>query len=756
MDNTEMVPTELSDLRRAQQSGDHLQVLATLEAASVDSNPHLQLLRGISLAATGEMEAARPLLTVTLIPQSCEEYSDLGMARLLAGDPDAALGYLSDAMESGLADGVVYGRLAAAHLARNDLELSRACYGEAIAREPERAEWHHNLAGILTRLQRLDEALENYVLALHIKPDFQPSLQARDRLLVALDRTDEVVSALEESVATDPDNAELKIRLARTLHLDNRFTEAIALLVDALLPLADIAYRPDASESSGEESEPPNVDRQLWEEQLVFRAVLAEFYRERSMFPRALLALNQILALKPEQPVPLISSKCQVLGELGRYDQARALLDGAEEEHPDALPLKASRAALFSESGDYAAAEALQRELLETYPGDTALRSALAQTLLWTGHLEEAADLFEEAARQNPMAFASMVNAKRMPEDEATLEVMASLAENVLLGDPARCTMAFALSEVHDKKKNIEPAWHFLDLANRLTNKSLRYSAERNSAHVDALINAFSAEFLSAQHAIRDSDRTPIFVVGMPRSGTTLTEQILCSHPSVFGAGELDLMPRIQRLMPKALKTKEPFPQCIRQITPHLREEAARFYLHGLLQYDEELPFVVDKLPHNFEALGLISMIFPKAKIIHVRRDPRDNALSNLQQNFKAKQGKLGYAFDQVNAAHHINDYHRLMNHWREVLPIPMLEFFYEDLVTDQEQWTRVLLDFIGVDWDESVRDFHKTERAVRTASVGQVRQPMYQTSKQKWRRYEAHLQPLLETLDPAAVAPWV
>jgi hypothetical protein len=315
--------------------------------------------------------------------------------------------------------------------------------------------------------------------------------------------------------------------------------------------------------------------------------------------------------------------------------------------------------------------------------------------------------------------------------------------------------MGFALAEIYDKKKEFDRAFHYLELANRLTDKGLHYSVEGFSKQVDALKTVFSKNFIQSAPNIRNSDRTPIFIVGMPRSGTTLTEQILCSHPDIFGAGELDLMSRLTRLMPKVLKTREPYPNCMSQMTPHLREEAARFYLNGIFQLDETHPFVVDKMPHNFMHVGLIGMIFPTAKIIHIQRDPRDTALSNFQQNFKAKHGGLGYSFNLEKMAAQFNDYHRMMNHWREVMGDRMIEITYEELVADQEGMTRELLSYVGVAWDDSVKDFHKTERAVRTASVSQVRQPIYQTSKQKWRNYETHLKPFLQDLKPEVTAKW-
>jgi tetratricopeptide (TPR) repeat protein len=469
----------------------------------------------------------------------------------------------------------------------------------------------------------------------------------------------------------------------------------------------------------------------------------------------AIKKYEEIEELEPEDPLPIAVAKATALIEVGQLDEAQVLVDDWLEREPEHNPLRIVKSHLLCEQGNYGESEALLRELIVTYPGNANLLTNLGQTLLWIGKLDEAAECFERAAEVNPMALAQVLKTRRLPSDPGAVGKMEKIADNRFLARGPRATMSFALAELHDKNKAYDKASEYLSLGNSLMDAEANYDPDTFTRRVDALIDVFSEDYFDRLEPIRRGDRTPVFVVGMPRSGTTLTEQILCSHPDVFGAGELELMTVLSRIMPQVLKTRQAFPRCMNNMTAALREEAARYYLYGIKQHDATSPFVVDKMPHNFTNLGLIAATLPGAKIIHVYRDPRDNALSNFQQNFKARDGGMGYAFDLVKIARQINDYHRVMQHWRQVLPMPIFELCYEQLVEDQEGLTRELLQFIGVDWSDSVTEFHKTERAVRTASVSQVRQPIYKSSKQKWRNYEELLQPLIDALDEEVLRPW-
>ena len=246
----------------------------------------------------------------------------------------------------------------------------------------------------------------------------------------------------------------------------------------------------------------------------------------------------------------------------------------------------------------------------------------------------------------------------------------------------------------------------------------------------------------------------PIFIVGLPRSGTTLTEQILASHSRVFGAGELsylredfDALPRFTQQTSEVLKTSEvclPALECLGRLERETARRMAQWHEGRLLAVSRNASRVVDKMPENYLYLGLIATLFPRAKIVHCRRDLRDVAVSCWMTNFR----HLHWAADPDHIAARFRDYLRLMEHWRAVLPVSVLEVDYEETVNDLEAVARRLVAWCGLDWEPACLDFHKTSRPIRTASVMQVRQPIYTRSVARWKNYEAALGPLFAQLE--------
>ena len=249
--------------------------------------------------------------------------------------------------------------------------------------------------------------------------------------------------------------------------------------------------------------------------------------------------------------------------------------------------------------------------------------------------------------------------------------------------------------------------------------------------------------FINAPKSTNLTER-PVFIVGMPRSGSTLTEQILCSHPDVYGAGEIITFPRIIRDLPNYLGARSVYPESLSRLTVEILDNLSECYLKEINLLNNEKQRVTDKTLANYLYLGLISLMFPNARIIHCKRDPRDTCLSIFFQNFDESHN---YATRLENLGSYYNQYDRLMKHWKSLVKVPIYEVQYEELIDNQEKISRELVDFIGLEWNEKVLKFYDTKRVVVTASYDQVRQKIYKKSAKRWKNYEKHIEPLVKTL---------
>jgi hypothetical protein len=256
--------------------------------------------------------------------------------------------------------------------------------------------------------------------------------------------------------------------------------------------------------------------------------------------------------------------------------------------------------------------------------------------------------------------------------------------------------------------------------------------------YVTRLLNRFSADFFAAREAAKadDSDLDlPIWIVGMPRSGTSLVEQILATHPQVYGGGELTDWNRFVTELRTRLELATPYPECVSQVSDEILRDIRANYVHHLRSLGPQASRVTDKMPTNFMHLGLIALAFPRARVIHCRRDPRDTCLSCYVQAFPTRPP---FCYDLADLAFYYGQYVRVMEHWRQALPktVAILDVQYEDLVEHQEQISRKMIEFCGLDWDPRCLEFHKNPRTVQTSSSWQVRQPIYRRSAGRWKNY--------------------
>jgi len=303
---------------------------------------------------------------------------------------------------------------------------------------------------------------------------------------------------------------------------------------------------------------------------------------------------------------------------------------------------------------------------------------------------------------------------------------------------------AFALGKVYADIGNDDRSFEYYLAGNQFKRNSIDYSIADDVAYFDAIKQVFKKEFFQRHAGIGSADTTPIFIVGMPRSGTSLVEQILASHSQVYGAGELNDM---GNLIARACdEDSNKYPHCLLQMNDEELSGLGSAYLTRLHTYAPTAARITDKMPHNFLNLGLIHLVMPGAKIIHCHRNPADNALSIFKELFS--KGKHGYAYDLKELGQYYRLYQDLMAHWRRVLPGAFYELRYEDLVADQETQTRRLLEYCDLPWEDACLAFHRSQRVVRTASLVQVRQPMHANSVEGWRRHEQRMQAFITALE--------
>ena len=302
----------------------------------------------------------------------------------------------------------------------------------------------------------------------------------------------------------------------------------------------------------------------------------------------------------------------------------------------------------------------------------------------------------------------------------------------------------FALGKASADLAQYERSFEHYRQGNTLKRPRIDYDETATLDMFPHIEEVFSAELIRRTEGLGDPSAVPILIVGMPRSGTTLTEQMLASHPAVHGAGELKWLNQMARQF-RGRDVRGFFPEVARTLSAEQLRELGRTYVARLREQSATALRVTDKLPMNFRFAGLIHMMLPNAKIIHTRRHPLDTCLSCFTKNFG---GAINYAYDLGELGRYWRAYDKMMAHWRAVLPEGvMLDVQYEDLVRDFEAQARRIVAFCGLDWDARCLAFHQTVRPVRTASVTQVRQPIYATSIERWRVYEPWLGPLLGEL---------
>ncbi|RUX07983.1 MAG: sulfotransferase family protein [Mesorhizobium sp.] len=451
--------------------------------------------------------------------------------------------------------------------------------------------------------------------------------------------------------------------------------------------------------------------------------------------------------LRPEQ-LAARDNLGSSLKQIGRFEEAEDIYRGTVQRNPFHVRARIGLAETLQEAGRLDEALAVFQEALTIRPKDADLLHGLGVGLMEKGKLGEATDLFRQAVAIQPgmaRAWLMLTQVKRQKERDAELAGMEAQHAKAPQDSLARMQLSFGLGKANDDLKDYGKAFDYFAEGNAIRRKGIDYDPVKTRAEFEAMKTVFDAGFFEKHRPSPITDDAPIFIVGMPRSGTTLVEQIIASHPQVYGAGELSILKTaVGRQFPSDMPGG--FPWGVADTDDTDFAESGQAYLDMLHARYPHMRHVTDKMPGNFLLVGFIRMMLPKARIIHCARDAAATCLSIYKVHFRGDSHRYGYDLGELADFHNL--YTDIMAHWHKVLPGVVHDVRYEDFVADQEGQSRALIHYLGLPWDDAVLSFHATDRPVRTASAAQVRQPMYQGSVDLWKRYGDRLKPLLDKLD--------
>jgi len=470
---------------------------------------------------------------------------------------------------------------------------------------------------------------------------------------------------------------------------------------------------------------------------------------EAGLHDLAIDLMRKALMTRPKDP-NILNNLGHAESEMRRYEEARDHLERAVALKPDFDEAKYNLGRVLRSLGETEMALRLWQEVWEA---DDRVHAALVGITNIYGDRGEF-DKAEETARKvierlphRPAGYISLAHVHKFREDDGTLAEIESQLQDETIPDQDKIALHYAAGKIGDDLKMYGRAFEHFDLANRMASST--YDPKITEEYRRKKKMVFSNRFYRDRKGWGHQSEQPVFVIGMPRSGTTLTEQILSAHPKIFGAGEVEAFEKIGLFSEEISPTRDLYPISALKLTQFGAELIGKRYVDDMQRRSNKpAERIVNKMPHNFELLGMIALILPGAKIIHCRRNPMDTCLSCWTKNFNDAHG---YNRSLTDLGRYYRGYHDLMDHWRQVLPITILDIDYEELTADTETVARRIIEFSGLEWDPVCLDFHKVERPVRTASAWQVRQTIYQTSVGRWRNYMPHLQPLIEALGPLA-----
>jgi tetratricopeptide (TPR) repeat protein len=623
------------------------------------------------------------------------------------------------------------------------------------AQVPENRDVLYMTAVSLRYLQRIPEALATLAELERHYPDYSRLFQERGHCHVAMRSPEPAIQAFLRAVTLNPSLPASWNSLQVLFRMTGR--------------------RPDAENAAGQAAKlatlPPEIltafalfaDGEIQAAEHIVREyllthgnhvegmrLLAQIGMKLDIVDDAELLLENVLVLAPDYDAARYEYAVALLAR-HKHVRAREEMEKLLKTDPNNRVYQTMHATVCTGFGDYSQALPLYREILAETPNEPELHLSLAYALKTLARTQEAIESYRAAAAVRPHygeAYWGLANLKTYRFTDAEITRMRAAEASANIPQVDRYHLCFALGRALEDREEYAESFAFYQRGNALKKPECRYRPELLERNARLQASVCTREFFAARQGAGCPDRSPVFIVGLPRSGSTLIEQILSSHSQVEGTMELAVIPRLVQ----DLQSREPtgstprYPGLLAELAAEDFERLGEQYLSDTQVYRKGRPFFIDKMPNNFRHLGLIHLILPNAKIIDARRDPLACCFSNYKQLFASGQ-QFTYSFDDI--ARYYRMYVELMAHWDRALPGRILRIKHEDVVDDLESNVHRILEFCELEFEQGCLEFYKTQRAVHSASSEQVRRPLYRQGVDQWRHYEPWLGPLKEALGP-------
>jgi len=584
---------------------------------------------------------------------------------------------------------------------------------------PDFPQAHEELGNALLAQNNPDKAIESFRKAIELNPENPSALIKLGKIYSALGRKEESEESYKAALALDPIQEQLAS--ATQLFARGEVEEAEKLCREALKEKPDDVngLRLLASIASKMEQKQDAII-------LLERAVelkpkfsgawgdLAESYSEVDDYGKALDAVQRVIKLQPQLPFGFMI-RGGILGKMSDHE-------GAIKSYQDALNVE---------------------------PDHMGSNMGLGNVLKTVGRFEESVAAYKKCIEIQPLfaeAYWSLANLKTYTFDESEIKKMEEHAANDQMPISNKAFFHIALANAKEKQKDFGEAWVHFQKGNDLRREEEVYDSVQTQVTHDDLIEVFDEELFKSKKGKGCQSQAPIFIVGLPRSGSTLIEQILASHSQVEGTKELPDLSLLTRKLTRSRPQGIKYPKAAKDMTDEELIEFGESYLTTTKKYRTNKNYFIDKMPNNFAHIGFLKMILPNAKIINAQRNPLDSCISSYKQLFYKGQS---WSYDLFEIGEYYLEYQRMMDHWHQVIPGEILDLKYDNLINNQQHETERLLNYCGLEWEEGCLKFYETKRSINTASSEQVRQPIYKGAMNAWKNYESHIEPLIETLEP-------